>query len=122
MPIHPTRTWKHYCNHWQVDRPALAATWSVAVMNSPLTVIDPAAPSRRNPIAIGANGDELRCGRGVNYDDWTRSVFVALGEAGCRYRHASHPRNGDRNNSERRMGHDISGPEVNMFEAIPRNF
>jgi hypothetical protein len=98
----------------------------VAVMNSPLTFIDPAAPRRRNPIAIGANGDELRPGRGGDLDDWTRSdvanVLVALGEAGSRYRHASHARKGDRNSGERRMGHDISRPKVNMFEVTPRNF
>jgi hypothetical protein len=33
-----------------------------AVMNSPLTVIDPAAPRCCNPIAIGANRDELGYG------------------------------------------------------------
>ena len=66
---------------------ALAAA-RIAVMNSPLTVVDPAAPRRRNPIAIGANGNELQCGRGIDDDEWTRSgvanVLVALGEAGCR--------------------------------------
>jgi hypothetical protein len=85
-------------------------------MNSPLTVIDSAAPRRRNPIAIGADGDELRCGRGVDLDDWPRSdvadVIVALGEARYRYRHASHARKGDRNSGERRMGHDIPTPKV----------
>ena len=103
---------------------ALAAT-RVAVMNSPLTVIDPAAPRRRNPIAVGADGDELRYRRGVDHDDGTgndvANVLAALGEAGCRCRHASHPRNGSRNNGERRMGHDIARPKVNMFEVIPRN-
>jgi len=106
---------RHVALHrWQLRR--------VAVMNSRLTVIDPAAPRRCNPIAIGANGDELRCGRGGDLDDWTRSdvanVLVALGEAGCRYRHASHARKGDRNSGERRMGHDISRPKVSMFGAI----
>jgi len=33
-------------------------------------------------------------------------VFVALGEGGRGYRHASHPRN--RNNGEERLTHDIS--------------
>jgi hypothetical protein len=98
----------------------------VAVMNSPLTVVDPAAPGRRNPIAIGANGDELRCGRGRDLDDWTRSdvanVLVPLGEAGCRYRDASDARKGRRNSGERRMGHDISRPKLSMFEVVPRNF
>src|SRR5215467_13469833 len=98
----------------------------VAVMNSPLTVIDPAAPRRRNPIAIGTNGDELRSGRGGDLDDWTRSgvtnVLVAVGEAGCRYRHAGYSRKGDRNSGERRMGHDISRPKVNVFEVTPRDF
>ena len=64
----------------------IALVARVAVMNSPLTIIDPATPSRRNPVAIGASGDELRCGRGVDHDERTRSgvanVFVALGEAG----------------------------------------
>ena len=104
---------------------ALPAT-RVAVMNSPLTVIDPAAPRRRNPIATGAHGDELRYGRWVDHEDCARSrvasVLVALGEAGCRCRHASHPHNGDRNNGERRMGHDIARSKVNMFEVTPRNF
>ena len=104
---------------------ALAAT-RVAVMNSPLPVVGPTAPCRRNPIAIRANGYELRCGRGIDLNDWTRSgvanALVALGGAGCRCRHASHPRNGDRNNGEGRMCHDISRPKVDMFEAIPRNF
>ena len=104
---------------------SIALVARVAVMNSPLTIVDPAAPRRRNPIAIGANGNELRCGRGIDHDDWTRSgvanVLVALGEACCRYRHASHPRNRDRNNSETRMCHDISRPKVDMFEAIARN-
>jgi hypothetical protein len=95
---------------WQLRR--------VAVMNSRLTVIDPAAPRRRNPITIGANGDELWCGRGGDLDDWTRTgvanVLMALGEAGCRYRHASHARKGNRHSGERRTGHDISKPKVNM--------
>jgi hypothetical protein len=96
----------------------------VAVMDSPLTLIDPAAPRRRNPIAIGANGDELRCSRGRDLDDWTRSdvanVLMALGET--RRRHASHAHEGDRNSGERRMGHDISRPKVNMFEVVLRSF
>ena len=40
----------------------IALVARVAVMNSPLTVVDPAAPRRRNPIAIGANRDELGYG------------------------------------------------------------
>jgi hypothetical protein len=62
---------------------SMALVACVAVMNSPLTVIDPATPSRRNPIAIGANGNELRRGRGIDDDVWTRSgvpnVFVTPG-------------------------------------------
>jgi hypothetical protein len=104
---------------------SIALVARVAVMNSPLTVIDPAAPRRRNPIAIGANGGELWCGRGVDHDERMRSgvvnVFVALGEAGRGYRYASHPRNGDRNNSERRMGHDITRPKATC-KMVPRNF
>jgi hypothetical protein len=95
----------------------IALVARVAVMNSPLTIIDPAAPSRRNPVAIGAGGDELRCGRGVDHDEWTRNgvanVFVALGEAGRRYRYASYP---DRNNGERQIGHDITKPKATCLK------
>ena len=87
-----------------------------AVMNSPLTVIDPAAPRCRNPIAIGANRGQLRYGRGADHNYWKRSgianVFVALGESGRGYRDASHPRHGGRNNGEKRSGH-TSRPQVN---------
>jgi hypothetical protein len=124
-----SRNWRNY---WQARGPAADTGrtpygWQlmrVAVMNSRLTLIDPAAPRRRNPIAIGANGDELWCGRRGDLDDWTRSdvanVVMALGEAGCRYRHASHAHKSDRHSGERRMGHDISRPKVEMFATMPR--
>jgi hypothetical protein len=55
----------------------------------------------------------------TNY--WTRSgianVFVALGEGGRGYRHASHPRN--RNNGEQRITHDIISPGRNS-KLLPK--
>jgi hypothetical protein len=90
-------------------------------MDSPLTVIDPAAPRCRNPIAIGANRDELGYGWGADHNYWTRSgianVFVALGEGGRGYRHASHPRN--RNNGEQRITHGIISPGRNS-KLLPK--
>jgi hypothetical protein len=96
--------------------PALAVTRSIAVMNSALTVIDPAAPRCRNPIAIGPNPDELRCSCGTHHTYWKRSriasVFVALGKTGRGYHDPSHPRYRGRNNGEKRVGH-TSSPNVN---------
>jgi hypothetical protein len=90
-------------------------------MNSPLTVIDPTAPRRRNPIAIGANRDELGYGWGADHNYWKRgaiaNVFVALGEGGRGYRHASQPRN--RNNGEKRIAHDISLQAGNSKVTAP---
>jgi hypothetical protein len=40
-------------------------------------------------------------------------VFVALGEAGRRYRYASHP---DHNNGERHIGHDITRPKATCLK------
>ena len=102
----------------------VAATRSVAVMNSALTVIDPAAPRCRNPIAIGANPNELRCGCGTDHTYWKRSgigsMFVALGKTGRGYRDASHPRHGGRNNGEKRIGHRPS-PQVNAVFCSNRS-
>jgi len=85
-------------------------------MNSALTVIDPAAPRCRNPIAIGPNPDELRCSCGTHHTYWKRSriasVFVALGKTGRGYHDATHPRYRGRNNGEKRVGH-TSRPNVN---------
>jgi hypothetical protein len=50
-------------------------------------------------------------------------VFVALGETGRGYRYASQPRNGGRNNGEKRIGHDISRSKVNAaYKIISHNF
>ena len=48
----------------------MALITAFAVMNAPLTVIDPAAPRCRNPIAIGSNRDEFRCGCGADHNYW----------------------------------------------------
>jgi hypothetical protein len=85
-------------------------------MNSALTVIDPAAPRCRNPIAVGPDPDELRCSCGTHHTYWKRSriasVFVALGKTGRGYHDATQPRYRGRNNGEKRIGH-TSSPNVN---------